>query len=48
MTEEEDLAMLHIHEEELGAEIMRRFKGRIVLAVAAAIAVGVVIGAVLF
>jgi hypothetical protein len=40
--------MLHINEDELGAEIMRRFKGRIVLACAAAIGIGVVIGAILF
>lgn len=32
-----------ISETELGAEILRRFKGRIVLALGAAIAVGVVL-----
>jgi len=37
-----------INEADLGAEIMRRFKGRIVLAVAAAVGVGFVLGAVLF
>ena len=37
-----------INEAELGTEIMRRFKGRIVLAVGAAIGVGFVLGALIF
>lgn len=45
---EGDDNMALINEDRLGSEIMRRFKGRIVLACAAAIGVGVVIGAVLF
>ena len=40
--------MVFINEQELGQEIMTRFKGRIVLAVAAAIGVGVLIGAIIF
>lgn len=36
-----------INEAELGTEIMRRFKGRIVLALAAALGVGFVLGAVM-
>lgn len=37
-----------ISETELGTEIMRRFKGRIVLALGAAMAIGFVLGAMLF
>jgi hypothetical protein len=40
--------MLHIDEDKLGAEILSRFKGRIVLALGAAAGVGLVIGAILF
>lgn len=37
-----------INEAELGTEIMRRFKGRIVLACLACLGVGALLGALLF
>jgi hypothetical protein len=42
------MAQLRIDEDKLGAEILRRFKGRVVLALGAAILLGVVVGAILF
>jgi hypothetical protein len=40
--------MLHINEDQLGAEIMKRFGGRLMAALVAFLAVGILIGAVLF
>lgn len=42
------MPQIRIDEDKLGAEILRRFKGRIVLAVGAAIGVGFLLGALIF
>lgn len=42
------MARISIDESKLGAEILTRFKGRVVLALGAAAALGFVLGAILF